>query len=75
MFGVPQSRPRVWIIAIRSDVLAKQFAWPKPHPQACANIDSFLDPDIPDSATLASATPAAPHSETQPRQSLGQLAL
>jgi DNA (cytosine-5)-methyltransferase 1 len=40
--GVPQSRPRVYIIGIRKDCQRSEFAFPAPLP--AVSIDNFLDP-------------------------------
>ncbi len=43
-FGVPQSRPRVWIVLVRSDVLgSRKLVWPTQHTERCRNIDELLD--------------------------------
>ncbi len=41
-FGVPQSRPRLWIILVRSDVLARGLSWPCPSERPCRDIDLIL---------------------------------
>ena len=43
-FGVPQSRPRCWIVAVQQHALAKPLQWPTPAPQPCQTIDELLGP-------------------------------
>ena len=43
-FGLPQSRPRVYIIGQRKDCFCEPFAWPSPSEPA-TNLDDFLLPD------------------------------
>jgi DNA (cytosine-5)-methyltransferase 1 len=44
-FGIPQSRPRVYILAIRSDSMLSEFAWPEPEPMK--DIEGFLQKGAP----------------------------
>ena len=46
-FGIPQSRPRVWIVCRRSDVVTRPLQWPTPHAEACRTIDELLGPRPP----------------------------
>lgn len=46
-FGIPQSRPRVWIVCRRSDVATLPLQWPTPHAEACRTIDTLLGPRPP----------------------------
>ncbi|MCP4241424.1 MAG: DNA cytosine methyltransferase, partial [bacterium] len=56
-FGVPHSRPRVWIVMVRSDVLGgRSLVWPSPHVEPCRTIDELLD----DKAAPRGHPPAAP---------------
>jgi DNA (cytosine-5)-methyltransferase 1 len=41
-FGIPQSRPRVWIVCVRSDAQQHAPVWPTAHPDPCCNIDDIL---------------------------------
>ena len=43
-FGVPQSRPRCWIVAVQRSALAKPLQWPTPALQQCQTIDELLGP-------------------------------
>ena len=43
-FGVPQSRPRCWIVAVQQSALAKPLQWPTPALQQCRTIDELLGP-------------------------------
>ena len=43
--GAPQSRPRIYIVAIRSDCLRHKFTFPQKLPML-PNIEMFLDKDI-----------------------------
>lgn len=43
-FGVPQSRPRCWIVAVQQSALRKPLEWPTPSPEQCRDIDKILGP-------------------------------
>ena len=43
-FQVPQSRPRVFIVGLREDVVTSGFVWPVPSKTPAANLAQFLDP-------------------------------
>ncbi|MBO4847167.1 MAG: DNA cytosine methyltransferase [Lachnospiraceae bacterium] len=44
-YGIPQSRPRLYTVSIRNDVLAgRKFTFPDPEPK-CQNIEKYLDKD------------------------------
>lgn len=45
--GIPQSRPRLYIVGIQSVAVAHKFHFPKPVP--CAELGRFLRRDVPDS--------------------------
>ena len=58
-FGVPQSRPRVYIIGIRRGHAQEPFAWPSTA-AASPNLDDFLEKDHPQSMSqLMGSLPAA----------------
>ncbi len=42
-FGIPQSRPRIWIVCVRVDVLERPLVWPTPG-LPCTTIDALLGP-------------------------------
>ena len=44
-FGLPQSRPRVCIVAIQKDSIKKSFHWPKPWKLEKGSLKKFLDTD------------------------------
>ena len=44
--GIPQSRPRCWIVAVRSDVLVNPLQWPQPQ-EPCETMDVLLGPRPP----------------------------
>ena len=46
-FLIPQSRSRVFIVAVRNDVHKHPLQWPKPHPEPCRCIDVLLPPRPP----------------------------
>ena len=60
-FGVPQSRPRCWIVAVQQSALAKPLQWPTPALQQCQTIDELLGP-----------TPSHSSARRTPRSQLGQ---
>jgi site-specific DNA-cytosine methylase len=43
-FGIPHSRPRVYIIGIRCDSLKTEFVWPRPH-KTTASCEELLQPE------------------------------
>ena len=55
-FKIPQSRPRVWIVAVRADSLHNRLVWPRAR-APCHAIDALLDGPRPARAFLASALP------------------
>ena len=57
-FNIPQSRPRIWIVAVRADSLQSSLQWPRPRATACQNIDALLGPRPP-LHVLAKALPPA----------------
>ena len=42
-FGLPQSRPRVYIVAIQEDSMKKKFCWPKSWKLPKGSLKKFLD--------------------------------
>ena len=47
-FGLPQHRPRVYIIGLRRSALVgdtSSFNWPRPAPTPCTNLEAFLERD------------------------------
>ena len=56
-FGVPQSRPRCWIVAVQPSALAKPLQWPAPALQQCRTIDELLGPR-PSRQVAAAALPS-----------------
>ena len=42
-YGVPQNRPRIYLVCIRSDVLQNPLQWPTPQPRR-RSIDTLLGP-------------------------------
>ena len=57
-FGVPQSRPRLFIVGVRRSVKARDFQWPQPTPKV--NISSILDPVSIEPADYLSRLPTSP---------------
>ena len=55
-FNIPQSRPRVWIVAVRADSLQHALEWPRPRATPCDSIDALLGPR-PSLHVLAKALP------------------
>ena len=43
--GIPQSRPRLYIVGIREDTCAHTFHWPKPVPECPGLLLRFLNTD------------------------------
>ena len=43
-FGLPQSRPRCWIVAVQRNALNRPLQWPTPSPSQCRDIDTLLGP-------------------------------
>ena len=43
--GIPQSRPRLYIVGVRKDSCVHKFRWPKPVPATPGRIIRFLDAD------------------------------
>jgi site-specific DNA-cytosine methylase len=46
-FKVPQSRPRIWIVCVRQDMLDGPLIWPTPSATPCIAIDDMLGPRPP----------------------------
>lgn len=42
-FGIPQSRPRVYMVALRKEAIVKDFRWPKPWKHSKKRLSSFID--------------------------------
>ena len=55
-YGVPQSRNRVYVVCVRSDVMQRPLQWPTPSSEPSGNIDSLLGPR-PSREFLATALP------------------
>lgn len=58
-FGVPQSRPRVYIVLVRSDVRTAELVWPTPSAMPCKAIDRILSDPKRSPAELATILPPA----------------
>ena len=59
-FGVPQNRPRIYIVGIRRGQAVKPFAWPAASPQTGAlQLDDFLDVATEPVTDLISSLPPA----------------
>ena len=58
-FGVPQNRPRVYIVGIRRGQAAKPFLWPAASPQTGCQLDDFLDVAAEPLSELISSLPPA----------------
>jgi DNA (cytosine-5)-methyltransferase 1 len=54
-FGLPQNRQRIFIVAIREDLMDRgQFKWPKPtHTREDLRLEGALDPDVPKKYTIS----------------------
>ena len=66
-FRLPHSRPRLYIVAIRSDKLQGSILWPVPHDEACQSIDSVLEGERPSRMILDSAQPTETYAQTHLR--------
>ena len=62
-FGIPQSRPRVWVVSRRSDVATRTLQWPTPSADRCRNIDNLLG-ERPPREQVEHALPTAPGAQT-----------
>ncbi len=70
-FGVPHSRPRVWIVCVRDDVLQRPLVWPTPD-VPCTKIDKLLGPR-PARAVAQRALPPAGFRRENLLRGLGRL--
>lgn len=52
--GLPQSRPRLWIVAVRNDAMEQPLQWPRPR-EPCSSFDDFLTDARPSRSVLMQA--------------------
>ena len=71
-FGIPQSRPRIWIICRRSDVAERKLRWPRSHSVPCGDIDRLLGPRPP-RAQVEQSLPRTPSARINAIRSLDSL--
>ena len=56
-FKVAQSRPRLWIVCVRRDVLGHALEWPTPNIESATNIDEIIGPRPPRCTTAMALPP------------------
>ena len=67
-FGVPQSRPRLFIVGVRRSVKAREFQWPEPTPNV--QINTILDPVTSEPADYLSRLPKSPAANRKVREQI-----